>query len=324
MDRARVPRVPTKAVWRLDACQKCVNNSCVTLQCKICNNFHPKRAFPESQLQKRGRQDRNTFLRCMHCHTCKICKEQKDIRAFHANSSACMKCHTSVTLQCEICNNFLPKRAFPDSQLQKKGRQDRNTFLRCVHCHTCKVCKEQKDIRAFHENSSACIQCRNSGKPCDGCHTKKPSTDYNPSVLHNASRGRKIVCVECIMQGLSPKDVNMYKCDECGDRGHRKFEPGQLQQHKNSKGQKKIVCTDCTDRQKQIERVLRLPKAWKCKCPGKGHDRHHRPENVKCDLVPVRMGEKRWPGKNVEVHPGQKIKNLMLQIGFYNLYQKQS
>ena len=133
---------------------------------------------------------------------------------------------------------------------------------------------------------------------------KKPSTDYNPSVLHNASRGRKIVCVECMMQGLSPKDVNMYKCDECGDRGHRKFNPEQLRQHKNSKGQKKIVCTDCTARHKQIERVLRLPKAWKCKCPGKGHDRHHRPENVKCDLVPVRMGEKRWPGKNMEVHPG--------------------
>ena len=115
------------------------------------------------------------------------------------------------------------------------------------------------------------------------------------------------------MKGLSPKDVNMYKCDECGDRGHRKFDPEQLRQHKNSKGQKKIVCTDCTTRHKQIERVLRLPKAWKCKCPGKGHDRHHRPENVKCDLVPARMGEKRWPGKNMEVHPGQHPQKIILK-----------
>ena len=98
--------------------------------------------------------------------------------------------------------------------------------------------------------------------------------------------------------------VNMYKCDECGDRGHRKFEPEQLRQHKNSQRQKKIMCTDCIARHKQIEKVLRLPKAWKCKCPGKGHERHHRPDNVKCDLVPVRMGERRWPGKNMEVHPG--------------------
>ena len=137
---------------------------------------------------------------------------------------------------------------------------------------------------------------------------KKPSTAYDPEVLRHATERRKLVCAECMSQGLSPKDVNMYKCDECGDRGHRKFEPEQLRQHKNSQRRKKIVCTDCTARHKQIEKVLRLPKAWKCKCPGKGHDRHHRPENVKCDLVPARMGEKRWPGKNMEAHPGQLTK----------------
>ena len=124
---------------------------------------------------------------------------------------------------------------------------------------------------------------------------------YDPLVLNNASRGRKFVCVECMTHGLSPKDVNMYKCDECGDRGHRKFVPEQLRQHKNSQGRKKMVCTDCTARHKQIEKVLRLPKAWKCKCPGKGHERQHIPDNVKCDLVPVQMGEKRWPGKNMGV-----------------------
>ena len=120
-------------------------------------------------------------------------------------------------------------------------------------------------------------------------------------------------------QGLSPKDVNMYKCDECGDRGHRKFVPEQLRQHKNSQGRKKMVCTDCTARHKQIEKVLRLPKAWKCKCPGKGHERHHITGNVACDLVPVQMGERRWPGKNMKDHPGLQIENPRQQKQSLNL-----
>ena len=138
---------------------------------------------------------------------------------------------------------------------------------------------------------------------------KKPSTAYDPEVLRHATERRKLVCAECMSQGLSPKDVNMYKCDECGDRGHRKFVPEQLRQHKNSQGRKKMVCTDCTARHKQIEKVLRLPKAWKCKCPGKGHERHHITGNVACDLVPVQMGERRWPGKNMKDHPGLQIEN---------------
>ena len=255
-------------------CQTCSNNSQVTLRCNICNNLMPKASFPGNQFLQKGCQDRNEFLRCVHCHTCKDCKEQKNIRAFRENSTVCVHCRNSATtLQCNVCNNWLARSEFPDSR--HTSRQDRNTSLRCVHCHTCRVCKEKKDIRAFHKDSSRCIQCHNSRTPCDGCKRIKLSTEYDPGVLKNAQHGRKIVCVECTMKGLSPKDVDMYKCDECGDRGHKKFNHEQLRQHKNSKGQKKIVCTDCTDRQKQIERVLRLPKAWKCKCPGKGHDRHH-------------------------------------------------
>ena len=114
-------------------------------KCQICRQAKAASAFPESQMVH---ELRNFFLRCTSCHVCEICKEYKDIRAFQGVSSECQTCvsNSQVTVRCNICNNSMPKASFPDNQLLQRGRQDRNTFLRCVHCHTCKVCKEQKDI----------------------------------------------------------------------------------------------------------------------------------------------------------------------------------
>ena len=79
------------------------------------------------------------------------------------------------------------------------------------------------------------------------------------------------------------------------------------------------MCNDRTSYHKQSEKLRRLPKAWKFKCPGKSHERHHIPDNVACDLVPVQMGERRWPGKNMKDHPGLQIENPRQQKQSLNL-----
>ena len=59
-----------------------------------------------------------------------------------------------------------------------------------------------------------------------------------------------------------------------------------------------MVCFDCEKRKKTLETILKKRDSWKCTCPGTGVKRKHLMTNAKCELAPVRAGERRWPGKN--------------------------
>ena len=157
-------------------CRTCYKRLVASKKCRVCGKAKTPSEFPYSQLYHEGDSYQNFFLRCTSCHVCATCKESKDIHAFDGVSTDCQKCvnNSCVTLRCSICHKLLPSRAFPDSQLHHMGDENRNKFLRCVSCHTCRVCEEQKNIHAFHEDSSACMQCRKSRttKLCDGCNKK--------------------------------------------------------------------------------------------------------------------------------------------------------
>ena len=137
---------------------------------------------------------------------------------------------------------------------------------------------------------------------CDACREEKAADEFDHNILRNAEyHGRRRVCLCCCDKGMSPKDVEKYPCDECGDRGHLKFSYEMRRAYMQSNGRTKIVCFDCTARYAELEKILRQKKSWKCKCPGVGFDRLHRTENIKCDLFETQMGQKRWPGKNNNV-----------------------
>ena len=87
-----------------------------------------------------------------------------------------------------------------------------------------------------------------------------------------------------------------YKCAECGDKGHLKFERAMLKKHKTD-DRHALVCTDCVGRHRAVESRLRDKKAIRCTCKGSSHNFN----NEKCALFPRSAGEKRWPGKNVGV-----------------------
>ena len=188
------------------------------------------------------------------------------------------------------------------------GENTQNKFLRCTSCHTSGICHEQKHIHAFHEDSSACMTCRKRDQQrdqqwtCNACDKELAECAFEANILEHAKKhNRKRVCKDCQSNGMSPKDVQLYRCDECGDRGHLKFPYETRRKYIESKKQAKIVCSDCTARHTRVEKLLRQPKSWKCRCPGTGFDRMHNSENFKCDLFASQMGQRRWPGANNHV-----------------------
>ena len=58
-----------------------------------------------------------------------------------------------------------------------------------------------------------------------------------------------------------------------------------------------LHCKECTARLAALNKKLRDKKAWRCTCKQGAHDF----SNEKCTLYPQRAGEKRWPGKNLEI-----------------------
>ena len=288
-------------------CHTCYKKYAATKMCKVCKTFKTAQEFPYNQLHDAGNTQQNYFLRCTECHVCKTCHKEKDIGAFDGGSASCQKCVNDIciTFQCAICDKLLPRKDFPDSQLHHHGDDKRNKFMRCISCHTCAECHKQKDIHGFHEDSSVCMQCRKSRQQwtCNACQKMLAEGAFDANILENARKHKRmLVCKECQSNGVSPKDINPYRCDECGDRGHLKFPYEARRKYIESNKKAKIVCSDCTARHARLEKQLRQPKSWKCRCPGTGLDRMHNPANIKCDLFPQKMGERRWPGKNNHVN----------------------
>ena len=180
----------------------------------------------------------------------------------------------------------------------------RNCILRCTNCHRCSTCCVEKDGRAFEKNARQCIACSNKALVlvCEACQEKQEAVAFDKDVLENSQRhGRHLVCLRCISHGFTPRDVNSYRCSECGDKGHMHFDRKALEHYKARGRRPALVCTVCTARHRAIEDTLRDNKALRCTCKGKAKDRVHSFSNEKCDLYPKKAGEQRWPGSNLKV-----------------------
>ena len=97
--------------------------------------------------------------------------------------------------------------------------------------------------------------------------------------------------------GFTPRDVKWYKCAECGDKGHMKFDRSVLKNYKREDRHVALVCSDCVDRHRKVESTLRRKESIRCTCKG----REHNASNDKCGLFPRYAGERRWPGSNMDV-----------------------
>ena len=83
-------------------------------------------------------------------------------------------------------------------------------------------------------------------------------------------------------------------------RGSRQFSKGALKNYKKEM-HVTLVCRDCIGKRHDIRQKLLRPESWRCTCPGTTATRVHFAGNEKCELYPKYAGEKRWPGKNVNV-----------------------
>ena len=199
-----------------------------------------------------------------------------------------------------MCKSRREREAFPTSQWQHARQGTRNFFLRCRRCHTCVTCGTVQNIRAFTADAKTCSACQNC--LCEACGVSKPVAQFDENVLRHARTGqRRSVCSSCQAIGVSPKDVTIYRCQGCGDRGHPKFSTDTLRNARRPDRDDALVCDDCIVRRQRIQKVLRARDSLTCTCPGPAKERRHLPSNEKCTLNPRHFGNRRWPGQNLGV-----------------------
>ena len=82
---------------------------------------------------------------------------------------------------------------------------------------------------------------------CDSCRKSLPMTGFGEKLLANAkTRGRKLVCCLCQVNGYSPKDCSAYTCSHCGhEYGHLRFDRRDLD-HWRHKLNSRLTCKGCS------------------------------------------------------------------------------
>ena len=99
-----------------------------------------------------------------------------------------------------------------------------------------------------------CRSChaKNRRHRWEACRIALAAAHFDSNALkHALYHSRRLVCFQCQGHGYSPKNVQKYHCHFCGDRGHLKFTPKDVQTA-NSESDRAFVCTDCVTRKLQI------------------------------------------------------------------------
>ena len=108
-------------------------------------------------------------------------------------------------------------------QVADSSSTSRNLFRRCTDCHVCIVCNAVKLATEFDGAATHCKKCKSFR--CDACETNKRRDEFDKRVLSNASHdARNLVCISCQSRGLSPRDMNQYKCKYGCMYGHLQFD----------------------------------------------------------------------------------------------------
>ena len=182
-------------------------------------------------------------------------------------------------------------------------------------CLRCKACRGSANITI----TSKCMKrpAREGTEKqykCDACRYIQPGTSFGRLVLQNARQyDRKLVCMDCVKDGYSPKDCRAYQCSYGEERGHLKFNSQALRDFKR-RGGRQPTCIPCEQRKEVLFKKLYSKGAWRCKCPKERNSsekrrklsRHHwffhantrACHELFCPLYPQADREKRWEGKN--------------------------
>ena len=339
---------------RLDSqCRRlCV--SCVpagaSLECRICNAQLPLDAF-----SKFYRAEKHNFRRCLACSkSCSRCgRGMKNACSFATAASWCWRCERMA--KCAVCKVEKSCAQYDPNVLQRHLTD--NSALVCLDCrnlgyspadvtkylcagkHECgHLAFAMRHLQRWKEGSRQhvfCQSCYPHTQTCDACGTKQPPMSFDAKMGKNHKlRGSKIVCRGCETLGRSPKDCDLYNCDQCGESfGHMRFSKYDLYNKKRYTRKEPLRCIKCKEvisadararadekrreqdynkmqkkasdeKASRLIAILRRDTSWRCKCkiiPKKQRAYYALFARVHKDICPLhasRAGEMRWDGKN--------------------------
>ena len=121
-----------------------------------------------------------------------------------------------------------------------------------------------------------------------------------------------VVCQTCKREGYTAKDPGTHQCKACGKQKPRGKFDGRILNHALTAGGRILVCSECTEREKKLIRVLSPKKGRKraylctCRCPIHAE---------RCAVY------RKWPGHNVGLTPGDLkfLKFRLTHVKRFNL-----
>jgi len=237
---------------KVHLCERCAGQE-VLYKRTVCQNAQTAESFRANK----GDLMRKFHRRCKMCERCQDCQRHyPDFRMFAVDSHRCLRCTKAIRLHvCQVCKIQKPESEYTPGILHHVINGSRKSVLRCVPCQTCICCNTYKDLRAFKGNNSTCIQCTKaeSQYKCDACDTTKDAKLFEHGKLHRShERQAYKVCLACIQLGYSSRDVKVYSCCGCGDKGHLRFCRDDLKNFKRRCGSTRLMCRDCSLRGMQI------------------------------------------------------------------------
>lgn len=150
-------------------CMACISNMTETnasiqtlIKCTECNMDKKKSDYSKSQLGKSKKEG--------HQIKCSLCLSKPE---------EVVEVAPTTTFQCSECLEIKSKKEYSRSQLSKSKKE--NHAIKCMSCVSdvlartemeCQVCKETKDIEAFHDTQRTLKQAT-----CSTCHEKNKAID---------------------------------------------------------------------------------------------------------------------------------------------------
>ena len=270
------------------------------IQCTVCGTDRPAADFrgPARSVAKQS------IRRCLQCEKCKYCEQTiTDYRKFACNTNACTTCDGMHKRHvCHVCKEWLDRSSFGGIQLSHKSTA---ATFRCFNCHQCDRCQIPLHANAFEGSATTCKSCVQSEAkwPCAACRKEQATIFFDASVFRHFQKDKKkLICLTCQEDGVSPQDSELYRCEMCRPRGHLKFPRDNIRDANKPGRTGKLVCTDCravhAEAEKKLQEALSHPDVWQCTCPGAARRRMHDPSNHRCRLYPAQAGQRRWPGGN--------------------------
>jgi hypothetical protein len=249
-------------------------------------------------------------MRCKQCAVCSICKQKKSSNHFDDGKKECKSCVTLFT--CEVCGlrHDIPEIYNVKKHMQlknpivchpcrKKGfTRENTTVYQCVLCSQSKGHKQfvTTDLTVYKNTPTSekpplqCDDCKQTHARCSTCRVwrKRDVEGWSKDAIKNEQfKETRLLCRHCLDVGKTKRDPSLHLCEACKTKLARSsFETTQLN-NKQKRTTAKLVCKDCTIREKQILEQL-TPVSGEhhpirlCTCK----HRPHLPHEEKCKLYP--------------------------------------